>query len=160
VHVINLSLAGPADRLLASLLERALARGISVVGAAPSEESSAENGFPASVRGVIAVVNADTPAVAAPVAALRLAAPGLEVLTLAPGGHYDYASGVSMSTALVSGVAALLLEHVSASAQRIAFVARLPELLQQTGDAREQHHPEINAARALRTTLRSELAQK
>jgi subtilisin family serine protease len=40
-----------------------------------------------------------------------LAAPGREVLTLAPGGRYDYVSGASISTAMVSGVVALLLER-------------------------------------------------
>jgi len=40
-----------------------------------------------------------------------LAAPGSEVLTLAPGGRYDYVSGASISVAMVSGVVALLLEH-------------------------------------------------
>jgi subtilisin family serine protease len=36
-------------------------------------------------------------------------APGREILTLLPGGHYDFASGVSIATAQVSGVVALLL---------------------------------------------------
>ena len=40
-----------------------------------------------------------------------LAAPGREVLTLAPGGRYDYVSGASISTAMVSGVVALILER-------------------------------------------------
>ena len=38
-----------------------------------------------------------------------LAAPGRDVLTLQPGGTYDYASGSSIAAAHVSGVAALLL---------------------------------------------------
>lgn len=42
---------------------------------------------------------------------ILLAAPGSEVLTLAPGGRYDYVSGASISVAMVSGVVALLLEH-------------------------------------------------
>jgi hypothetical protein len=33
------------------------------------------------------------------------------VLTLAPGGRYDYVSGSSISTAMVTGVVALLLER-------------------------------------------------
>ncbi len=38
-----------------------------------------------------------------------LHAPGREILTLLPGGHYDFASGDSISTAQVTGVVALLL---------------------------------------------------
>jgi subtilisin family serine protease len=161
VHLINLSLTGPTDRLLASLLERALAQGISVVGAT-SPDSSAASGFPAEVRGVIQVVDADAPASLQPTAGKppRLAAPGQDVLTLAPGGGYDYASGVSVATALVSGVTALLLENAPAAAQRVAFVARLPELLRQTGDAQGRLDPQINAARAIRAALKSGNSQK
>jgi subtilisin family serine protease len=38
-----------------------------------------------------------------------LFAPGREILTLLPGGRYDFASGVSIATAQVSGVVALML---------------------------------------------------
>jgi subtilisin family serine protease len=37
-------------------------------------------------------------------------APGREILTLMPGGHYDFATGDSIATAQVTGVVALLLE--------------------------------------------------
>jgi subtilisin family serine protease len=36
-------------------------------------------------------------------------APGHEILTLLPEGHYDFASGASIATAQVSGVVALML---------------------------------------------------
>jgi len=100
--VINLSLAGPRDTLLEKLLMQALARGIVVVGALPP--GGHRDGFPAAVPGVLAVASAEdgvtTPGV--------LAAPGRRVLTLAPGGGYDYASGSSMAAAHVTGVVALL----------------------------------------------------
>src|SRR5580692_3631426 len=38
-----------------------------------------------------------------------LYAPGREILTLLPGGHYDFASGASIATAQISGVVALML---------------------------------------------------
>jgi subtilisin family serine protease len=38
-----------------------------------------------------------------------LYAPGREILTLMPGGRYDFATGDSIATAQVSGVVALLL---------------------------------------------------
>ena len=53
--VINLSLAGPPDRLLAALIDSALAHGLAVVAAA--DRSAGDGGFPASHHGVIAIVD-------------------------------------------------------------------------------------------------------
>jgi subtilisin family serine protease len=105
--VINLSLTGPRDPLLERLLKRALAMGKIVVAAVP-EEGAANEGFPASLDGVIAVASAETSAGRA-VDASVLYAPGRRVLTLRPGGHYDFENGSSMATANVSGIAALVL---------------------------------------------------
>ena len=38
-----------------------------------------------------------------------LGAPGREVLTLTPGGHYDFVSGFPMAAASVTGAVALLM---------------------------------------------------
>lgn len=103
VDVINLSLVGPKDPLLARLLERAEARGISVVAAAPP--AGTHDQFPASVITVIAVASAESTAGAA-TASIR--APGVDVLTTFPGNRYDYASGSSLASAHVSGVVALM----------------------------------------------------
>jgi subtilisin family serine protease len=101
-RIINLSLGGPADPLLAQLVGYAIKRGIVVVGAMPP---SGEPGFPTAVPGVIAVDTAERPA-----GGKTLRAPGREVLTLTPGGHYDFVSGSSLAAAHVSGAAALLLQ--------------------------------------------------
>jgi len=105
--IINLSLTGPRDALLTRLIEVALARGMIVVGA-DARRSPSEDAFPISVPGVLAVTDADVDTSAQP---YKLAAPGREVLTLVPAGHYDYLSGVSLSSAMISGVVALLLER-------------------------------------------------
>jgi subtilisin family serine protease len=52
-RIINLSLAGPADRLLQALLDAAAARGTTVVGAVNPERPTAV--FPASSASVLAV---------------------------------------------------------------------------------------------------------
>jgi subtilisin family serine protease len=100
--IINLSLAGPGDPLLTRLVRHALDAGIIVVGAA--SPSGAADQFPTGIAGVIAVDAAENhnadPAV--------VGAPGRDVLSLAPQGHYDYYSGSSLATAQVSGIIALL----------------------------------------------------
>jgi len=99
--IINLSLGGPADPLLARLVALAIARGAIVVGAVPP--SGRLDGFPAGVPGVLAVSSAED---AVPG---TLAAPGRNILSTQPGGSYGYASGSSLATAHVSGALALLL---------------------------------------------------
>ena len=101
-RVINLSLAGPSDELLARLLTQAIAQGRVVVGAVPAD--GALGGFPLGVAGVIAVDSAGRPERSG-----VLRAPGRDILTLVPGGHYDFGSGSSLAAAHVSGVVALLL---------------------------------------------------
>ena len=103
-QVVNLSLAGPQDELLRDLIREGLRRGILFVGAAAPEASSNGSGF-LHQPGVIEVASSDAGAHSETV----LLAPGREVLTLLPGGHYDFASGASIATANVTGVVALLL---------------------------------------------------
>lgn len=102
-RIVNLSLAGPRDPLLNALVAAGRARGIVYVGAAPA--SDPQDGFPAGTPGVIAVDMAES----ADARAGILRAPGQEVVTLVPGGHYDFLSGPSLATAHVSGAVALLL---------------------------------------------------
>lgn len=101
--IINLSLGGPADPLLEQLAGYAIKRGAIVVGAVPPHGRL--DGFPLKVPGVLAVASAEGSANGD---ARVLAAPGREVLTLVPGGHYDFASGSSLAAAHVSGAVALL----------------------------------------------------
>jgi subtilisin family serine protease len=100
--IINLSLAGPSDPLLTRLVKRALEAGVIVVGAVPA--GGLRNSFPANIDGVIAVdaVENGHPGVR------TVRVPGREILSLAPGGHYDFYSGSSLATAEVSGLVALL----------------------------------------------------
>jgi len=103
VDVINLSLAGPEDALLARLLAVAETRAICVVVAAPPP-GDLTHGFPSSVPSVIVVGMSDS---GARMGSARIRAPGSDVLTTFPGGRYDYASGSSLAAAHVSGIVAL-----------------------------------------------------
>lgn len=103
-RVVNLSLGGPDDPLLTQLLQQLLRQGRSVVAALPVDGQ--RRGFPSGVPGVIAVAAAGQ---ALPPTSPAVQAPGRDVLTLQPGGGYDFKSGSSMAAAQVSGVVALLL---------------------------------------------------
>ena len=122
-QIINLSLTGPPDPLLAALAQQAMRKGIVIVGPATTAPS-----FPGGMTQVLSVARSEDHDVAADL----LQAPGRDVLTLAPGGQYGFSSGSSISTAEISGVAALLLSrdaHLDA--------ARLQQLLQKTSDSRD-----------------------
>jgi subtilisin family serine protease len=103
--VINLSLSGPDDRLLRTLIEAALSRGSVVVGA--YDRAKPRGGFPASVPGVIAVTDGSFAAAAADV----YIAPGRDVPTTQPGGRWFLVDGSSFSAAHVSGLAALVRQR-------------------------------------------------
>lgn len=147
-QIINLSLGGPADPLLKELIELSVKKGVIVVGAVlPDGDMKA---FPVGVPGVIAVDSARAPGSAAanPNAATVLFAPGRDILTLTPGGHYDFVSGSSFAAANVTGTIALLLGlQPSLDAQSIGT------LLDQTSGPTPQHVRVINACRAI-TALR------
>ncbi|HKE96491.1 MAG TPA: S8 family serine peptidase [Povalibacter sp.] len=105
VEVINLSLVGPADPLLSELVAKAVDAHVIVVGAASREDNA--KSFPGGLHDILAVTESE--ADSSDERLLR--APGRNIVTLVPQGHYDFASGSSLSTAQVTGVVALLLER-------------------------------------------------
>lgn len=108
-HIVNLSLSGPEDKLLARLIRRAAAQDIAVVAAI--DEARPDSGFPANLDDVIAAISdAGTTSLRAPATGLRsvVAAPGTDILTAMPNDRYDFVSGSSMAAAHVTGVIALL----------------------------------------------------
>lgn len=104
--IINLSLAGPSDPLLTRLVQRALDRGMIVVGAVPLD--GLRKDFPADIPAVIAVDAIENESGGAGLNEHIVRAPGRDVISLAPMGHYDFYSGSSLATAEISGVVALL----------------------------------------------------
>jgi subtilisin family serine protease len=103
-QVINMSLSGPPDMLLRRLIDVALERGVTVVGAV--DPLAADGGFPAAYPGVIAADD-----VASRVTGLdSVMAPGEDIPSTAPGGRWGLVNGTSFSAAHVSGMAALLTE--------------------------------------------------
>lgn len=104
-RIINMSLAGPPDRLLQALLQAALARGVVVVAAADPQRP--DGGFPASVPGVIGVARTGERHAAG---TALLYAPGTDVPTCVPGRRWNLVSGSSYAAAHVAGLAALLAQ--------------------------------------------------
>ena len=112
-RIINMSFAGPPDDLLREMLARANARGIVLIAAVGNAGPRSQPLYPAADAGVIGVTATDVddklmeqanrgPQVA-------VAAPGVEILAVAPDGKYQVTSGTSIAAAHTSGVAALLL---------------------------------------------------
>jgi hypothetical protein len=140
-QIINLSLTGPSDPLLSALLARATALGIIVVG--PGGDVGGTS-FPGSERAVLTVVRTE----AGPAPERMLRAPGMEVLTLAPGARYSISSGDSIATAAISGVTALLLStHLPLRADQVQQLLRESTDTLPGGDG----HKVVNACRALAT---------
>jgi hypothetical protein len=102
VQIVNLSLGGPADPLLTQLVRNGQRRGIVFVGAVPRDGRL--DGFPLGIAGVIAVDQVGRSDGSAAV----LHAPGSDILSLAPAGRYDFATGSSFAAAHVTGAIALL----------------------------------------------------
>jgi subtilisin family serine protease len=146
--VVNLSLAGPADPLLARLVQHGMQRGMVFIGAAPP--AGVHAGFPTDVDGVLSVAAAEEPAGEGS----HLLAPGHEVLTLVPGGHWDFASGSSIAAAEVTATVALLLAqrpHMPA-AELFRVLARTS----QSSSTRDVPFMSVNACAALADVLRRE----
>lgn len=139
VQLINLSLVGPEDPLLAALVDKAVGAGTIVVGAVEIDGQR----FPAALEQVIGVAESEAETVDPSI----LRAPGRNLVTLVPQGHYDFASGSSLSTAQVTGVIALLLERN----RRLKRddIARILQASMEANRTSEARFASINACRAL-----------
>ena len=126
-RVLNMSFEGYADPIVNQLTQTALGRGAIVVAAAGNGGPGAAPSWPAAVPGVIAVTatgpDDELYASANHGSYISVAAPGVDVLTIAPQGRVGVLSGTSMAAAHVSGLVALLLErNPSASPAQIRAV--------------------------------------
>ena len=106
IDIINLSLTGPNDPLIKRLLKLALEKHITVVAAVGQDETRS---FPANMRGVLAVKQAESRSVLENQQILQ--APGEKILGTTPGDQYDFFTGSSFSAAQVSGLIALIKER-------------------------------------------------
>ncbi len=113
-RVVNMSFAGPADPTLHRLLAAATDRGLVLIAAAGNAGPNSPPLYPGADPNVIAVTATDSGDAVFAMANrgdyVAVAAPGVDILALAPGEALQLTTGTSVATAHVSGLAALLLE--------------------------------------------------
>jgi subtilisin family serine protease len=154
--VLNLSLVGPFDPLLARLLDEADQAGIVAIAARSSSEHPEGHDFPASLERVIGVGSSDGQMTAMPVALDNIAearevyAPGDQIMVAQPDNGYDFRSGTSLAAAHVSGVVALLL----AVSPKLSFDA-IRAYLRESQQRSRSGSPSINACAVLQQVDRS-----
>ena len=114
-RVINMSFAGPADADMHRMLAAAYEKGIVLVAAAGNAGPKSAPLYPAADPDVIAVTATDSNdglfKMANRGSYIAVAAPGVDILALAPGDSYQITTGTSVAAAHVSGIAAMLLEE-------------------------------------------------
>lgn len=112
VGVINMSLSGPENRLLESVLERAAAKNIVLVAAAGNDGPRARPAFPAAYPDVIAATAVDRDKKAYRRAAqgdhVDIAAPGVGVWTAASVSGLRPRTGTSFAAPFVAAAAAMI----------------------------------------------------
>lgn len=112
--IVNLSFAGPQDRLLSRALAGAKERGVIAVAAAGNGGARSAPLYPGADPSVIAVTATDADdkvfSDANRGSYIAVSAPGVDVLTAEPAGRYAFTSGTSIAAAHVSGLIALLVE--------------------------------------------------
>ena len=114
-RIINMSFAGPPDPTMHRMLAAAYGKGIVLVAAAGNGGPKAAPLYPGADPDVIAVTATDDNDSLLDSANrgqyIAVAAPGVQILALAPADAYVVYTGTSVAAAHVSGVAALLLQH-------------------------------------------------
>lgn len=113
VPVINISLVGPANRLLERVIAAMQARGHVIVAAVGNDGPAAPPLYPAAYPGVVGVTAVDARRRVLPEAAqgpqVTFAAPGADMAAADGAGGFSLARGTSFAAPLVAG---LLARHV------------------------------------------------
>lgn len=114
-NIINLSFAGPSDDLVRKAIAAVIDAGAIPIAAAGNGGERASPAYPAAYPGVIAVTAVDIQDRIYPLANrgsyIEIAAPGVDVLTLALDHAHLLQSGTSFAAAHISALAALMIEQ-------------------------------------------------
>jgi len=112
VDVVNISLAGPPNRLLQAALNRAAEQDVTILAAAGNGGPVAQPMYPAAYESVVAVTAVDTRGQVFRLANrgeyLDIAAPGVSLVHAKAGGGYVASSGTSFAVPFAAAAAARL----------------------------------------------------
>ena len=115
VDILNLSFTGGKDSFVETIVNEAIRQGITVVAAGGNRGRTNSTVYPAVINGVVGVTAVDRKQRRYKKADkgrfIDIAAPGVDILTLAPQGKYQRSTGTSVAAAHLSGVMALLKEY-------------------------------------------------
>ena len=107
VRVVNMSIVGPANPLIAKAIAHVRARGIAIVAPVGNDGPAAPPAYPASYPGVIAVTGVDgrnrSLIEAGKALHLDFAAPGADMAAASPDGRLRAVRGTSFAAPLVAG---------------------------------------------------------
>jgi subtilisin family serine protease len=139
VRVINMSVVGPDNAVLAAVVRKVIAQSIVIVAASGNDGPSAPPLYPAAYPGVVAVTAVDAHEKVLMEASggdyVRFAAPGADMLAASLGGKYGAVRGTSYASPIVAGLIARLLEK-ERSADVEQIVQRLAASAVQAGSGR------------------------
>jgi len=118
VRVINMSVVGPDNAVLAAVVRKVVAQSIVIVAASGNDGPNAAPLYPAAYPGVVAVTAVDAQEKVLIEASggdhVRFAAPGADMLAAALGGKYAAVRGTSYASPLVAGLLARMLAREDA----------------------------------------------
>ena len=127
VMVVNISLTGPRNRVLDSVCQAMIARGLILVAAAGNDGPTYPVAFPAATQGVIAVTAVDTEnrvylsANRGP--QIAFSAYGVEVEAAMDDGDYEAVSGTSFAAPIIAAALALRVRGAVTPEQALASLS-------------------------------------
>ena len=130
VKLVNMSLSGPANDVLADAIEKLTEQGMVFIAAAGNGGPDAEPSYPAAYSNVIAVTAVDDQLQAYRRANqgdyIDIAGPGVGLWAASPGKKADYRSGTSYAAPVVTAVLAIMYDDARPKTSVQDLVEELP----------------------------------